>query len=107
MLVNALIGVWTGTVKNTNGFELTVTVSINEPCTIGSLCGTFMIPEIPCSGSFRVIRMVEEMLELQAENKQGACGDAMSDSLELLSDDSLLYVSKGKGWEARGLLQRV
>lgn len=46
-------------------------------------------------------------LELRAENLQGECGDADSDTLELLSDGTLLYVSKGDGWEARGALQRA
>ena len=38
---------------------------------------------------------------------QGDCGEADSDSLELLSDGTLFYVSKGDGWEARGILQRA
>ena len=48
-----------------------------------------------------------EILELKAEDQQGNCGEADSDSLESLSDGTLLYVSEGEGWEARGVLQRA
>jgi len=64
-------------------------------------------PEIPCSGTFRILEVCEETLELKAENKQDECSEADFDSLELLSDETLLYVSKGDGWEARGVLQRA
>jgi hypothetical protein len=56
---------------------------------------------------FRLVGIRGQTLELQAENKQGACGEAESESLEMLSDGTLLYVSKGDGWEARGILQRT
>ena len=29
------------------------------------------------------------------------------DSIELLQDGTLLYISKGRNWETRGILQRV
>jgi hypothetical protein len=44
---------------------------------------------------------------LQADKIQGECGEADSDSLELLEDGTLLYVSKGEGWETKGVLNRA
>ena len=58
--------------------------------------------EIPCSGTFRMLEVREETLELKAENKQGECGEADSDFLELLSDETLLYVSKGEAGKREG-----
>lgn len=107
MKADALLGVWTGIVHNNNGWDMKITISILQPFEVGSMLGVFDIPLIPCSGTFRVIRIDEQMLELQAERLQGECGEAESDTLELLPDGTLEYVSKGKGWETRGVLERA
>ena len=73
----------------------------------GHSAGDVDLPMIPCSGVFRVINIREETIELAAEKLQGECGAADFDSLELLPDGTLQYVSKGYGWETRGILQRA
>ena len=103
----SLLGVWTGTAHNNNGWDMKINISILQPVEIGSTLGIFDIPLIPCSGTYRVVGIRGETLDLKAENQQGECGEADSDTLELLSDGALLYVSKGDGWEARGVLQRA
>ena len=107
MKTDSLLGVWTGTAHNLNGWDMKITLSVLQPFEIGSTLGIFNIPMIPCSGTFKVLDMRGETLELRAENQQGDCGEASADSLELLPDGTLLYISKGDGWEARGILQRV
>lgn len=107
MKTDSLLGVWTGTAHNTNGWDMKITLSVLQPFEIGSTLGIFNIPLIPCSGIFRVMDIRGETLELRAENLQGDCGEADSDSLELLPDGTLLYVSKGEGWETRGILERA
>lgn len=107
MEADSLLGVWTGTAHNSNGWDMKITISILQPVEIGSMLGIFDIPLIPCSGTFRVINIQGETLELQAEKLQGECGKADSESLELLPDGTLLYTSKGKGWETKGVLQHV
>lgn len=107
MKPDSLLGVWAGTAHNSNDWDMEITLSITEPSQVGSALGTYTIPEIPCSGTFRVMAIREETLELKAEDQQGECGEADSDTLELLSDGTLLYVSKGEGWEARGILKRA
>lgn len=102
-----LLGVWIGTVHNSNGWDMKITISVLQPFKVGSTLGIFNIPLIPCSGTFRVIDIHDETLELKAEKLQGECGAADSDSLELLSDGTLEYVSKGQGWETRGVLERA
>jgi hypothetical protein len=105
MKTDSLLGVWTGTAHNNNGWDMKITISIFQPFEIGSTLGVFDIPLIPCSGTFRVINIRDEIIELRAENLKGDCGEADSESLELLSDGTLLYISKGDGWETRGVLQ--
>lgn len=106
MKPDSLLGVWTGTVHNSNGWDMKITISVLQPFEIGSTLGIFNIPLIPCSGTFRVVNVHDDTLELRAEKLQGECGEADSDSLELLSDGTLQYVSTGQGWETRGTLQR-
>ncbi len=107
MKPDSLLGVWTGTVHNSNGWDMKITISVLQPFEIGSTLGIFNIPLIPCSGRFRVVNIHAEILELKAEKLQGECGEADSDSLELLSDGTLQYVSKGQGWETKGVLERA
>jgi hypothetical protein len=107
MKTNSLLGVWIGNVHNSNGWEMKITISVLQPIEIGSVLGIFDIPLIPYSGTFRVIDIRDETIELKTEKLQGECGQADSDSLELLSDGTLLYISKGQGWETRGILQRA
>ena len=107
MKPEALLGVWTGTAHNSNGWDMKITISIIQPFEIGSMLGVFDIPLIPCSGTFRVIRIRGETLELRAERLQGECGRADSDTLELLPDGTLLYISKGRDWETRGVLRHM
>lgn len=107
MKSDSLLGVWTGTAHNSNGWDMKITISILKPFEVGSTLGIFDIPMIPCSGTFRVVIIRGETIELAAENLQGECGTADFDSLELLPDGTLLYVSRGRNWEAKGILQRV
>ena len=84
-----------------------ITISVIQPFEVGSILGVFDIPLIPCSGNFRVVSIHDQTLKLRAERLQGECGEADSDSIELLEDGTLEYVSKGKNWETRGILQRT
>jgi hypothetical protein len=107
MKPESLLGVWTGIAHNSTGWDMKMTLSILQSVEVGSTLGIFDIPLIPCSGTFRVISIQDETLELKGERLQGECGQADSESLELLPDGTLEYISKGKGWETRGVLQRL
>src|SRR5207253_6849903 len=67
------LGVWTGIGHNSNGWDMKITISVIQPFEIGSMLGVFDIPLIPCSGTFRVISVRDETLELRAERLQGEC----------------------------------
>jgi hypothetical protein len=107
MKPESLLGVWTGTAHNSNGWDMKIILSVLQPVEVGSTLGIFDIPLIPCSGTFRIISIREETLELKAEKLQGECGQAESESLELLPDGTLRYISKGKGWETQGILRHA
>lgn len=105
-LIDAVAGVWSGTAKN-GDFSMDVTVTVTQSCEIGATCGSINIPTIPCSATFTLLDIHNKTLDLLATNKQGACGQADSDTLELLSGDTLLYTSKGEYGVTQGTLQRV
>jgi hypothetical protein len=106
METTSLLGVWTGTAHNSNGWDMKVTISILQPFEIGSMLGVFDIPLIPCAGVFRVLDIRDETIHVKAEKLQGECDEANSETLEHLPDGTLQYSSKGKGWETRGILHR-
>jgi hypothetical protein len=106
MDTTSLLGVWTGNAHNSNEWDMKVTISILKSVEIGSTLGVFDIPLIPCSGTFRVIDIRGEMIEVKAEKLQGECVQANAETLELLPDGTLLYISKGTDWETRGILHR-
>jgi len=107
MKPEALLGVWTGTAHNSNGWDMKITISVLQPVEVGTMLGIFDIPLLPCSGTFRVIAIQEETIEVKAEKLQGECGQADTESLELLMDGTLHYRSKGKGWETDGILHHA
>lgn len=107
MDTSSLLGVWIGNAHNSNGWDMKITISILQPFEVGSTLGIFDIPLIPCSGTFRVVDIRGETIDLKADKLQGECGQADSESLELLADGTLRYVSKGRGWETRGVLHRT
>ena len=107
METNSLLGVWIGNAHNSNGWDMKITISILQPIEIGSILGIFDIPLIPCSGTFRVIGIQDEIIELKTEKLQGDWDPADSNTLELLSDGTLLYISNGQGWETQGILQHA
>jgi hypothetical protein len=107
MKPESLLGVWTGTVRNSNGWAMKMTISVIQPLEAGSLLGMFDIPLIPCSGNLRVLAIHDHSLELKAERLHGACEEADFISLELLEDGTLRYVSKGKDGETRGILHHT
>jgi hypothetical protein len=80
MKTDSLLGVWTGTAHNNNGWDMKITLSVLQPVEVGSTLGVFDIPLLPCSGTFRVINIRDEIIELRAEKLKGDCGEADSDS---------------------------
>jgi hypothetical protein len=107
MDTSSLLGVWTGNVHNSNGWDMKITLSILQPFDVGGTLGIFNIPLIPCSGTFRVTLIRGETLDLEVENQQGDCNRSDLDTLELLPDGTMKYISKGRGWETWGILHRT
>jgi hypothetical protein len=107
MKEDSLLGVWTGAIRDRDGWEMKMTLSILQPVAVGAMLGVFDIPLLPCSGTLRVIAVRGEVLDLRAEKLQGECLKPELQTLELLPDGALRYTSKGEGWLSEGVLRHV
>ena len=73
MKPESLLGVWTGNVHHSNGWDMKITISILQPFEVGSMLGIFDIPFLPCSGTLKVLMVRGETVEVYAEKQQGEC----------------------------------
>jgi purine nucleosidase/pyrimidine-specific ribonucleoside hydrolase len=103
-MIDPLVGSWSGIADN-NGFEMEISIIIEETCQLGNICGQFDIPTISCSGSLSWVGMDGEMYQFQASEMTGSCGVG-SDFLTPQADGSLKYYWKGDSGETTGTLQR-
>ncbi len=96
-------GEWSGTARN-GDLIMDVIVSINPDCMMGEWCGFFEIPAIPCRGFYKIKAIEGDVYSFEIVEKSPACGTG-ADSMRLMPDGSLLWVSRGDYGESRGFLQ--
>ncbi len=97
-----LAGQWSGPARN-GDFNMSVRLTLSNPCAVGQVCGRIDLAEIPCSASFTLLSEWGGIYEFQAGDKVGNCGLGR-DFLKPLPDGSLLYTSRGEYGETRGVL---
>jgi len=102
--VDPIIGTWTGSVLN-NGFEMQVSITIEETCQLGQMCGRFNISTVSCSGTLTWVGMDGQLYQFQAGEKTAACGKGI-DFLLPQTDGTIMYISRGDYGETKGALQR-
>lgn len=106
--IDAISGTWVGTAKNGES-EFDVRFVIGKACELGQVCGTFEFPSMPFSGTVTITRISGTVYEFKANDlSNGAVNSPdIQDSLQLLPDGTLLYVSSGGSYgEARGVLHK-
>ncbi len=99
-----LAGDWAGTVIN-GSVQFEVALIISENCARGEDCGTFDIPIVPCSGSYVLTGEENGTYEFEIKNKSAKCGEG-KDSLQLLQDGTLKFISRGDYGVNEGVLTR-
>lgn len=107
--IDAISGTWVGTAKS-GDFEFDVRFEIGKSCKVGSVCGTFNFPSISCSGTLTITKIEGNLFEFQANDRTSGClvSPDIKDSLQLLPDGSLLYISQSASYDGqtRGVLQK-
>jgi inosine-uridine nucleoside N-ribohydrolase len=102
--IDPVVGTWSGTVVN-NGFEMEITITIEESCKLGQKCGRFDIATVACAGALSWVGMDGEMYQFEASEKTEACGVG-KDYLAPQADGTVLYISRGDYGETKGSLQK-
>ena len=99
-----LSGTWKGSAKN-GTVEMKVSIVLHASCKVGDTCGTYDL-SLPCSGTFTLVSETNGVYEFRAGNKTASCSGEGSDFLQLLSDGTLQYTSRGEYGETLGNLVR-
>jgi len=102
--IDPIVGTWSGLATN-NDFQLHVSITINEACKIGEMCGRFDITNAACSGTFTWIGMDGDLYQFEAGDKTSGCGEGV-DYLIPQEDGTIKYISRGDYGETEGILQR-
>ena len=102
--IDPIAGTWSGSAWN-NDFELQVTITVEETCQLGEVCGRFDIPIASCSGTLTWVGMDGEIYQFQAGDKTSGCGEGI-DYLIPQKDGTVMYISRGNYGETEGILER-
>jgi hypothetical protein len=106
---NAIAGTWSGTISNDAGtFSTSIDISIQSDCEPGNVCGTFSVPQLPCSGELFLQEINGEKYVLIEQNVIGAatCASGGFETLQPLEDGTLSYSysSQSTGDASTGIL---
>ena len=108
---NGIAGTWSGTITNEAGtFSTRLELSIQTNCKAGNICGTFTVPQLPCSGKLFLQEITAADFIFIEQNASGAasCTSGGYETLQLLEDGTLSYsyLSQSTGDTSTGILHR-
>ena len=89
---DSIAGNWKGTVIDDGGSNhLLVEIHIEKACEINETCGTINLPELPCSGKLKLVKMQNGVFTFIEKDVTGAdfCVPDGQDTLQLLPDGTL------------------
>ena len=100
-----LAGRWEGKARN-GDVEFDVSIDLFPQCALNNLCGSFEIPVVPCAGNYVLSGEQGGVYSFRVTEKSATCGEG-SDTLELLVDGKLKFISTGDFGKNEGILQRA
>jgi len=109
---DAIVGTWSGTISSSDGtFSTRLELSIQPACEAGGVCGTFSVPQLPCSGALSLQEISGDTFIFIEQNVTGAafCVSGGYEYLQLLPDGTLSYTysfTPGSTDTTRGILRR-
>ena len=102
--IDPVIGTWSGTIVN-NGFEMQISLTIEDSCQLDQKCGGFDITTVSCAGALIWVGMDEDMYRFETSEKTEACGEGI-DYLLPQMDGTVMYISRGDYGETTGSLKK-
>ncbi len=100
-----LAGRWEGKARN-GDVEFDISIDLSNECAIDEPCGSFEIPMVPCAGTYVLSGEQGGVYSLRVTEKSATCGEG-SDTLELLADGTLRFISEGSYGRNEGILLRA
>jgi len=95
---NTIAGHWIGTIEGLNNdFSATIEVSILDDCKVGSVCGTYAVPSLPCSGNLTLTKIEKDTFVFIEQRTIGedSCGSGGYEYVNLLSEGKLSWAYGG------------
>ena len=109
---NGIAGTWSGTIANDAGtFSTLLRLSIQSDCKAGNICGTFTVPQLPCSGKLFLQEIDGKTYIFIEQNVTGAdsCTSGGYEYLQLQPDGTLDYryaMTSGSTFISTGILSQ-
>jgi hypothetical protein len=109
---NGIAGSWSGTITNEVGtFSTLLRLSIQTNCKAGNICGSFTVPQLPCSGKLFLQKIDGKTYIFIEQNVTGAesCTSGGFEYLQLLPDGTLDYrfaMTSGSAFTSSGILNQ-
>ena len=93
--LDALAGNWKGAVEN-EGSSFDYEMRFKQVCELNSVCGSFSIPSISCSGEVAIKKISGKKYFFAVSNLSDGCGGtATEEYVEILSPNALRFYSDG------------
>jgi hypothetical protein len=107
--LGALQGIWTGSIANPATSQTdAITINFGD-CALEKVCGILQIDRSgsdPCTGNIVFNSIDGDRLLFIMQNRAPECGPGRSEYLELLDQNTMLFVSSGSDGEIRVTLHR-
>jgi hypothetical protein len=109
---NSIAGSWSGTITNEAvTFSTRLELSIQTNCKAGNSCGTFTVPQLPCSGKLFLQEIDGKTYIFIEQNVTGAdsCTSGGYEYLQLQPDGRLDYryaMTSGSAFISTGILSQ-
>jgi hypothetical protein len=109
---NGIAGTWSGTISNeARTFSTRLELSIQTNCKAGNICGTFTVPQLPCSGKLFLQEIDGKTYIFIEQNATGAesCTSGGYEYLQLKPDGTLDYryaMTSGSAITSSGILNQ-
>jgi len=98
MNTDDIAGAWTGTLNSKDGeLSMQIDLFIQPGCSVGNVCGTYSVPQLPCSGHLLLNAINGDTYEFIEKFGSGAdfCDSGGHEYIRLLPSGSLSWTYEG------------
>lgn len=104
-----IAGDWVGTLTSADGsFSTRLELAIPAGCTAGKLCGTYVVPDVSCTGTLTLdtINAKTYTFVEQSATNSASCPSGGVETIQLLTDGTLSWHYRNGGSQSSAVLRR-